>query len=158
MGWGVSKRTLSNTWSSLFLSAPLHVKTQKQSNRQKHDTLHQRSLTLLGSFWKCDVLREMWRDTINPHEISLSKNVYAQITIKVEFLPSSAIYKDGWHTDICLQVSSCTSAGWGTCCSSILWLWQSEFELTKDVTAVSNSALTSVHWGISIQQDSVQPC
>lgn len=43
----------------------------------------------------------MWRDRINPHEISLSKNVYAQITIKVESLTSSAVYKGGWSANIC---------------------------------------------------------
>lgn len=150
MGWGVSKRTLSNTWSSLFLSAPLNVKTQKQSNRQKHDTLHQRSLTLLGSFWKCEVLREMWRDRINPHEISLSKNVYAQITIKVESLASSAVHRGGWHTNICLQLSSCTFATYG---NTFFNTDNQEFKWTKDVTDVSNSALKSVQCGISIQQE-----
>lgn len=157
MGWGVSKRTLSNTWSSLFLFAPLHVKTQKQSNRQKHDTLHQRSLTLLGSFWKWEVLREMWRDRINPHEISLSKNVYAQITIKVESLTSSAFYKRGWHTYyICLQLSSCTFARLGTCSSL---LWQSQFKLTKDVTAVSSSSLkSSAEESQYNMNQNLQPC
>lgn len=45
----------------------------------------------------------MWEDRINPHEISLSKNVYAQITIKVESLTSSAV-KVGFNTNICLQL------------------------------------------------------
>lgn len=127
VGWGVSKRTLSNTWSFLFLSAPLHVKTQKQSNRHKHDTLHQRSLTLLGRFWKWEALREMRRDTINPHGTSSSNNVSAQITIS---LPGGMA-----HGYLSKTVSFCKFRK--------VFLYsltlQSEFKWTLDGATLSNS-------------------
>lgn len=143
MGWGVSKRTLSDTWSSLFLSASLHVKTETQSNRQKHDTLHQRSLTLLGSFFKWGALREMWEDRIKPHEISLSENVCAQITIRVESLTSSAVNKDAFNTNVSSQTIHLDVCEFRNVFNR-LWLRQSELKWTEYFTAVSHFAINSI--------------
>lgn len=96
MGWGVSKRTLSNAWSSLFLSARLHVRTQRPLNRQERDASHQQhrvEVCRSGNLW---ARREETESTLI--KFLLSRTSDAQIT--VVFL-SSAVYKEDWHVGVC---------------------------------------------------------
>ncbi len=141
------------THEALFFSPLLCMwKHKKQSNRQKHDTLHRRSLTLLGSFWKWEVLRAMWRDRINPHEISLSNNVYAQITIKVESLTSFPVYKAGLgrqYLSAAVSLYICKRSNM----FFSLWNWQSELWWTGNVTTASNSVRKLVCRRIWKQQE-----
>ena len=108
MGWGVSKKDLEQHMKPFFSSSPSpllcmwkHRNNQSVGRMSLCTNAHELCVEVSGSetlWW------ETRRDRINPREISLSENVCAQITIRVESL-TLVVYQEGWHTNICLQLS-----------------------------------------------------